>query len=276
MNLSLLNLLALPHKDGVRRSYLGQKFSKMPGNSEERASPTEYVYGDNLRKADWNAYAKTGVLHVHRSLAYNPLQVRLVYNDSPGMLYGTGISKNEVQLTAYKSLSYIGMRDNAEITLENESWSSRLKARDLENLEKLLQPTEWDSAPTYDATMSKLAHSCADSLIVFAADIRTSDKTLSLLRTLSMNNLLCVLLIVDRSELFMNSAGTLRFQDPLTGRIGTYNSSSRSLVRDYNELAVKEYYGIRDRLLDMGAFLIELDTTSQVDNVLGSRLPRRI
>lgn len=276
MNLSLLNLLALPHKDGVQRSYMGQKFSKMPGNSEERASPTEYVYGDNLRKADWNAYAKTGELYVHRSLAYTPLQVRLIHNDSPVMLYGTGISKNEVQITAYKSLSYIGLRDNAEVTLENESWSPRLKARDLENLERLLRATGWDSTPTYDAIMSKLAHSCGDSLIVFAADIRTSEKTLSLLRTLSMNNLLCVLLITDHSELFLNSAGGLRFQDPLTGRTGTYNSSSRSLVRDYNELAAKEYHMIREQLRGMGAFVIELDTTSPVDSVLGSRLPRRI
>ena len=276
MNLSILNLLALPCEDGVRRSYLGQKFSKMPGNSEERSSPTEYIYGDNLRKADWNAYAKTGVLHVHRSLAYSPLEVRLVYNDSPVMLYGTEISKNEVQMAAYTSLAYIGMRDNAAITLETESRSQKLKAGDLANLESIVKPLQWDSSPTYDAPISKLAHSCGESLIVFAADIRTSEKTLSLLRTLSMNNLVCVLLIADPSELFLKSAGTLLFRDPLTGETGTYNSGSRSLVRDYNKLAAEKYCAVRDHLQNMGAFIVELDTTSQVDSVLGTRLPRRV
>lgn len=274
MNLSILNLLALPHKDGARRSYLGQKFSTMPGNSEEKTTATEYVYGDNLRKADWNAYAKTGVLHVHRSVAYNPLQVRLVRNDSPGMLYGTEISKDEIQLKTYASLAYIGMRDGNEITLESEKWAPRLRAKDIGELGKLVNPLHWDSPSSHDAALAKLAHGCTDSLIVFAADICTSTKTLSLLQALSSNNLLCIPLLSDRSEISLRSAGRLRFQDPTTGRTGVYDSSA--LQGKYDKLAAEKYKETADLLRGIGAFLIELDTTSQVDEVLGSLLPRRL
>lgn len=276
MNLAVLNLLSLPQKDGMRRSYMGQRFSKIPGNSEERLSPTEYAYGDNLRKADWNAYAKTGILHVHRSESYSAPIVRIVHNDSPTMLYGRETSKNAVQVAAYRSLSYVGMRGGSEVMLEKESGNLRLKLSDIGNIQELTKPVVWGSTPEHDHVIAKISRNCADSLIIFSTDMRTSGETLSLLRNLSINNLLCILLVKDPSELSLRSAGVLRFQDPLTGEIVKFDSSSRSLAAKYEELALRKYLDVRNQIQGMGAFLIELNTTSVVDDVLGSRLPRRV
>jgi hypothetical protein len=54
----------------------------------EFADHREYVLGDDLRRVDWNAYARLGTLHIRQSQAEHDTTLYIMLDASPSMEYG--------------------------------------------------------------------------------------------------------------------------------------------------------------------------------------------
>src|SRR5918998_6391922 len=81
-----LELLFTRHPDGLLQ---GDHPSLVPGPGDEVAETRPYVIGDDVRRMDWNATARTTVPHVRLTLADRELTTWLVLDTSASMDFGT-------------------------------------------------------------------------------------------------------------------------------------------------------------------------------------------
>jgi len=97
---ALLSRCELPLRVSRFGSRPGTAPSKRPGAGWEINAAREYVYGDDPRKVDWNATARTGMLHVRTNLADVAVTVHVVPFYGSTMAFGASRSKVSVAAEA--------------------------------------------------------------------------------------------------------------------------------------------------------------------------------
>lgn len=275
MNTDMLNLVRLPAiKERSNYSY-GLRISSRIGVSDEKHTPVEYTYGDNVRKIDWNTSAKTGVLHVHATMQDTSVNVHIVYNDSPSMLYGTERAKKDVQIQSLKALGYIGLQTKDRVLLETVNGAYKSSLVNFDIYDTLYASHSWETSSHYEAILERMTHGATNALVVLALDICSPASTLKYLRSLAYNNTLCILLISDFSELNLRSAGNVRLLDPETKTSVYINSSDEHIAQEYAALAHARYSEIVNELELMGAYVLHLSTGDDVEQKLVANLPRK-
>lgn len=114
--LQQLELLQLLIKNNVAGSFGGNHKSRNFGSSCEFADYRDYIPGDDLKKVDWNAYARFEKLYLKLFLDERQMHTRIYIDASRSMAYGN--SKKDVQaIKIAAAIAYLSVCDMDKVTI---------------------------------------------------------------------------------------------------------------------------------------------------------------
>lgn len=94
----------------------GLRKSKALGSSVEFSDFREYAHGDDIRRLDWNAYARFDKLFLKQFMEEQEAHVHLVVDASASMAFGEP-SKWETAVKLAQVLSYLALIGNDKVTV---------------------------------------------------------------------------------------------------------------------------------------------------------------
>lgn len=278
LNTALVGRCDLPVGDQRRRSRPGLAASRRPGPGSELHVSREYEPGDDPRRVDWNASARSASLQVRTTTAEVALDVHLCPSPSASMRFGTEERKHVVGAEALRFIAAIAARRNEQVFLHGiPGRPVRLPVRrGLGLLEGLLvSPPEWTSGGDLLPLLAGLGPARGPSLVAATIDVVTSERELETLRMLAATRDVLVVLVLDPAELDLPDAGALRLGAPGSDHgvlVDTSNARVRAVYRDRVEAHLD---GIRRVCRAPGMNLVEVRTDREVEGMLVAQLPRR-
>lgn len=126
--MSTLELIIAKSKKYIYGELLGNHNSKEIGDGYDFAQIRPYEYGENIRRVDPFATAKTGQLHVRNFYESRELNIHVVALMSGTLFFGTQIIKQEVlaQITSLLGLSAVKNADNFMLSLFSDTLLGRV------------------------------------------------------------------------------------------------------------------------------------------------------
>lgn len=98
--------LSIGHKSSMSMS--GNRKSVQKGSSAEFSDFREYMPGDDIRRIDWNAYARLDKLFIKEYMEEKEAVVSILIDTSASMNYG-GSPKSQLALSIAAALSYLAL-----------------------------------------------------------------------------------------------------------------------------------------------------------------------
>lgn len=278
LNTALVSRCDLPVGDQRRRSRPGLASSRRPGPGSDLHVSREYEPGDDPRRIDWNASARSTSLQVRTTTAEVALDVHLCPSPSSSMRFGTEERKHATGAETLRFIAAIAARRNEQVFLHGVPGRPvRLPVRrGLGLLEGLLEsPPEWSSGSDLLPVIAGLGPARGPSLVVATVDIVTSDRELDALRLLAATRDVLVVLVLDPAELELPDAGRLRLGAP-GGETGVLVDTSNPAVRaEYRARVTAHLDGIRRLCRAPGMDIVEVRTDEEVEGMLVAQIPRR-
>ena len=102
--------LKMPHKSSLNSS--GSHRSLRKGSSTEFSDFREYMPGDDLRRMDWNVYARLDKLYIREYMEEKEAQVRVLIDTSASMDYGAD-SKAELARDLAAVVSFLALNNTS-------------------------------------------------------------------------------------------------------------------------------------------------------------------
>jgi uncharacterized protein (DUF58 family) len=234
-----------------------------------------YEQGDDPRRIDWNASARTGEFQVRTTLADVALDVHLLPSYAPTMRFGTVGRKHDHAVEVLRFLAALASRRSDQVYLHLPgAHRVRLPGRHAAAAveQQLTMPPSWDHIDDGATALDTLAGDDGRALLVVVVDLFASTETLAAIREQSSRRDVVAVLVHDPAELDLPSAGRLTLVDPMTGRRQRVNTDDATLVCRYRDAAARRRLDVLDAL--SGAFLLEVSTGEEVDAVLAEQLSR--
>lgn len=107
--LQTLDALALNARKAFTGSSKGEKRSTKRGTSVEFADFRSYNSGDDIRRIDWNAYARFDKLYLKMFLEEEDLDLMLLVDASASMSFGNPTTKLRAACQIAGALGYVGL-----------------------------------------------------------------------------------------------------------------------------------------------------------------------
>src|SRR4028118_490315 len=107
--LKKLDALSLQAKRAFTGSSKGEKRSTKRGSSVEFADFRSYNLGDDIRRIDWNAYARFEKLYLKMFLEEEDLDITLLIDASLSMQFGAPLTKLDTATQIAGAIGYIGL-----------------------------------------------------------------------------------------------------------------------------------------------------------------------
>lgn len=269
----LLSRCELPLRVSRFGSRPGTAPSKRPGIGWEINSSREYVFGDDPRKVDWNATARTGALHVRTNLADVAVTVHLVAYQGVTMAFGPSRSK---EVTAREALGFVaalaaarGHRcnlytvDGAKILLPARSPEGALD-------ERLLAGRGSDDRDRYLSRLSALPAPSAPSLLVTTADLSCLVGMTRMFTERPVDRDLLVLFVYDPFEVDPPAAGSLALADP-EGKVSSRRLDTRTRAL-YRSTIAERLKGFAAEVTAAGGSFLAVSTEGDVHAQMVARL----
>lgn len=115
---SNLDYIELLTKKRMRNVLIGNHDSMLKGHGFDFAEHRAYVPGDELRRVDWNVFARTGDMHVKLTHEEREIDVQIVVDLSRSMdLAAARHSKREVVFYIAATLAYSALADGIPVGL---------------------------------------------------------------------------------------------------------------------------------------------------------------
>ncbi|MEU6917048.1 DUF58 domain-containing protein [Streptomyces olindensis] len=262
-----LELLFTRHPDGLLQ---GDHPSLVPGPGEEMAETRPYVIGDDVRRMDWNATARTTVPHVRLTLADRELTTWIVLDASASMDFGTArMEKRDLAVGAAAAVAFLteraGNRLGAHIAGPGGSRHipPRSGRRHLLALLRtaLERPRVTPGPPAHHLAdaLHPLRALPARGLVAVISDFLETGWEQPL-KTVARRHQVLAVEIVDPRELDLPNVGLLTVVDPETGRRREVSTHSRGLRERYQRAALEQRALIRQSIRRAGAAHLRLRT----------------
>lgn len=275
LNVALLARCDLPVTARQQAARPGLRPSRRPGPGSETHSARSYEPGDDPRRIDWNASARTGELQVRTTLADVAFDVHLFPNWSASMRFGTSARKHTHAVEVLRFVAALAARRSDQVFMHlSDGRRTRLPARHAPAAveQELRTPPAWGTSSTLAPAIAAL-DGPAPSLLAVVLDLFADAPLLAAVREQAARRDVLAVVVHDPAELDLPSAGRLTLVDPVTGRRVRVDTSDARLARRYRDAALARR---RDVLAALsGAFLLEVSTAEEVDAVLAERLGRR-
>ena len=246
--------------------------SNLLGTGSELAMMRPYVAGDDVRRIDWNATARTGEPHVRVDLAERVLVTWLVLDASASMQFGTGDRrKADVAEGVAVAIGHLATRrgNRLGVVTFGDADSRAIPPRQgrvgLVGLLAALraEPTETgEGSSTLGVALRKAgALARQRSLVVVVSDFRgMRDWRPPLLQLAGRHDVLAIE-VCDRREQELPNVGLLYLVDPESGRQLRVDTRSRRLRERFAAAAAAERDGVARSLTTVGVRHVVLDTS---------------
>ena len=234
--LTRLEALQIPSRRRMRQQHRGEKTSLRKGSSLEFSDYREYLQGDDIRRIDWNVYARTERLYLKLFFEEESRPVLLLIDGSESMGFGSP-AKFEYALSLAACLSYISLchYDRPRILiLQNKDFRTyRFGSMKLFfPLLNLLKDCRPEGETHLSATLKKLAGSTVRAGICFLLSDFFSPDGFEAMKLLSAtgNEIHC-LQILSQDEIAPDFRGDLRLVDSETKNTAEVSISPQVLKR---------------------------------------------
>lgn len=274
----VLRALELRVRRKVDGLLAGDHRSSRLGHGTELAQIRPYVPGDDVRKIDWNATARTSQPHVRVHVAERALTTWLVLDVSASMAWGTADrTKADVASGACLAIAHAatkGVNRVGVITFGGGASdghrapgqgrhgllavSSTL--RDVRGRERPPPETPVEGLADALRRAGRLARS--RSLIVVISDLRGDpERTWRVpLLALSARHDVVVTEVLDAREQSLPAVGELTLVDPETGRLLRVDTSNKRLRERFAAVAAAERAAVASAVTGTGADHVVLTT----------------
>ena len=276
---AVLRALELSVRRKVDGLLAGDHRSLRLGQGTELAQVRLYVPGDDVRKIDWNATARTGQPHVRVHVAERALTTWLVLDVSASMAWGTADrTKADVASGACLAIAHAATRGvnrvgvvtfggveeghrppsqgrHALLAVSSTLRDLRARPRD-----QLGGPAPGEGLSAALQRTGRLARS--RSLIVVVSDLRGDpERTWRVpLLALSARHDVVVTEVLDAREQSLPAVGELTLVDPETGKLLRVDTSSRRLRERFAAAAAAERAAVAAAVTGAGADHVVLTT----------------
>ena len=218
--LQQLELLQLLIKNSVAGAFGGNHKTRTYGSSCEYADFRDYVPGDDLKKVDWNAYARFEKLYLKLFLDERQMHTRIYIDASRSMTYGNG-NKDTQAVKIAAAIAYLSVCDMDKVSIyvihENavEEVITSMLGKDsfVANIGKLNGIVFNGDSCISDAVLP-LNVGYSDGLSVIISDFLTDNNYEDAVNYLAdrKRDVLCVQ-VLSREELKPKSRGKVHFFD---------------------------------------------------------------
>jgi uncharacterized protein (DUF58 family) len=267
-------LRALDLKVGRRIEGLlaGEHRTAALGVGTELAQIREWEPGDDVRRIDWNATARSGEVQVRVDVAERALTSWLVLDVSPSMRFGTADRRKwDVAEGVAVALGHIASRRGNRVGVATFGGTTSLMLRPRQGRVGLLgvllsvrrdPETERVGATSVGSALTQVARiSRQRSLTVVVSDFRgPRDWRAPLLRLASRNAVVAVE-IRDPREQELPNVGHVWLVDPETGRKLHVDTARRSIRERFAETADAERAELARELASLGVPHLVLSTS---------------
>ncbi|QOV39539.1 DUF58 domain-containing protein [Streptomyces ferrugineus] len=262
-----LELLFSRHPHGLLQ---GDHSSLLPGAGSEVSETRPYVIGDDVRRMDWNATARTTVPHVRLTLADRELTTWIVLDASASMDFGTArMEKRDLAVGAASAVAFLteraGNRLGAQLTgpYGIRRIPPRTGRRHLLTILRaaLDRPRVAPGVPehTLADALRALRVLPAPGLVAVVSDFLETGWERPL-RTVAQRHQVLAVETVDPRELELPDVGMLTVVDPETGRRREVPTHARRLRERYAAAALEQRALIKRSIRRAGAAHLRLRT----------------
>jgi uncharacterized protein (DUF58 family) len=251
----------------------GEHLTPLPGPGSEAADARPYAPGDDPRRIDWSATARTGETQVRTTAAERELETWVLADLSASMDFGTvRFTKRDLAVGAVAGIAHLtegpGNRlgavllagDSASVVPARTGRGAQLAL--LRALAVADRAAEGVVTPTLAAGLARLERpQRRRGLVVVVSDLLGEPAAWERsLRRLCLRHEVLVVQIADPRELELPAVGVLRLVDPETGRRLEVQTSSRRLRERYAAAARERRAAIAEAVRRAGAGHVPLRT----------------
>lgn len=239
--LKKLDALSVQARRAFTGSSKGEKRSTKLGSSVEFADFRAYNHGDDLRRIDWNAYARFEKLYLKMFLEEEDLDITLLVDASLSMSFGEP-SKLRAACQIAGALGYIGLSNYDRVSaatfdsnLRRQMPPGRGKGA-IGGLFKFLDVQTANGSADLTASMKRVALQARRSgIAIVLSDFLLPEGYETGLKTLAARGFeITVIQILARTELEPDLTGDLKLVDAEDGSIKEI-SVSAPLLRAYKQ-----------------------------------------
>jgi uncharacterized protein (DUF58 family) len=281
-SLKALDLVLGRRIDGM---IAGDHLAHALGGGRELAQIRPYVPGDDVRRIDWNATARTGEPHVRVDVAERALTTWLLLDASPSMTFGTADRRKwDVAEGAALVVGHLATRRGNRLGLvtygeERQRFVPPRQGRAglLGTLGALRQePAHAGGGATSPSAALLRAGAMARSrsLIVLVGDLRGLRDWRGPLLALAARHSVLAVEVRDPREQELPDVGHLWLVDPETGRQLQVDTRSRTLRERFREAAAGERDEVAAELRRAGVGHVVVSTAGDWFRTLATGLER--
>lgn len=237
--LKQLDALSIAAKRAFTGSSKGEKRSTKRGSSVEFADFRAYNFGDDLRRIDWNAYARFEKMFLKMFLEEEDLDITILLDASLSMNFGEPTKLLAAQRIA-AGLGYIGLSNFDRVgaaTFDTgiRSWFPPSRGKGATGqLFRFLEAQESDGSADLTASMKRVAAQAKRSgIAVVLSDFLIPEGYEAGLKTLAARGFeVTAIQVLSRAELEPDIVGDLKLVDVESGVVREV-SVSAALLKTY-------------------------------------------
>lgn len=273
--LQALNLGSRLRRPGQRR---GNRKSTKRGSSVEFADYRTYAPGDDLRRVDWNLYARTDRLFLKVYEEEEDRAVHLLVDTSASMGFG-GPSKLELAQRLAAGLGYVALHELDRLHVVELGADRATSFRPLRgtpatpSLLELLSSLRSDGPSALNRSLSEYAgRGSGSGLLILVSDLLDPEGVTGGLRALAgRGHEITVLHVLSSDELTPSYSGDLELRDSETDeRQGM--TLDRMAVRAYERRLHLWLAEVKRACSSVGAAYSLIDSATPADDVLFGEL----
>lgn len=287
--------LGLESRQAMQGTVTGKHKSPHRGSSLEFAEYREYVPGDDLRRMDWRAYARSDRYYIKEFEADTNLRLCMVVDASGSMAYGdsSNVGNGESTLSKFEFASqlaalmgYVAIRqgDAAGLTLASEGEGLHLPPKRRPSHLGLVQDALIRAKPTGSNDLAATLHELAErtrqrAMVVVISDLFTDPGDLAgaFQHLRFRNHDTVVFHILEERELEFAFDRTTRFVD-MEG--GASLVAEPAVIASRYRRALSNYFealgdGVRKADVDYQRALLHEDPADVLTQFLLKRMRRR-
>jgi uncharacterized protein (DUF58 family) len=241
--------------------FAGMHRSARLGPGEQWADAREYQTGDDVRRIDWAATARTGSVLVRDTNADRGLRVTMIVDCTPSMQFGTTtLSKSELALGAAAALALSCSRQGDSVAAMLVAASACTwvpPGSGIDHVNVLMRRLESSFSSSGEGSFvpgiaRAAAFSSTGGMVVAISDFLDPGAT-SALRRLSHSHRTVALVIEDPRELELPAVGTIELLDPESGELFVLDTDDAALRHRFAERAAARRSQRKAELVAAGA-----------------------
>jgi uncharacterized protein (DUF58 family) len=215
------------------------------GPGEEWSDAKNYQPGDDVRRIDWPATARSGEVQVRSTLADRGLRLTLVVDCSPSMQFGTDtLTKADLALATAAAVSLVAARQGDSVAAmlvkpDGNLWIE--PGSGVSHINVLLKTLEHSFSTEGPASFTNGLHRAGANTLSSGMFVVISDffdeGIGPVLRTISSKHRTLAIVVEDSREFKLVPAGLVEVFDPETEEYFLFDSDSKSFAQRFAALA---------------------------------------